>query len=68
MLQNGTLTTVRVIMSGILSITAIAGAIWLMHDNIPIPTNYWAVVVIGISGVTGADIIAYLIKLKGGGP
>ena len=53
-------------MSGILSIAAIAGAIWLMHDDVKIPTEYWAVVVIGISGVTGADIIAYLIKRKDG--
>ena len=63
-MQNGKLTTVRVILSGVLSILALMGAIWLLHDGIPIPTEYWGIVIIGISGVTGIDLVAYVLKRK----
>jgi hypothetical protein len=65
-MQNGALTSVRVFLSGALSILALLGAIWLLHDGVLIPREYWVMVAIGVSGVSGIDIIAYFLKRKDG--
>ena len=65
-MQNGALTSVRVFLSGALSILALIGAIWLLHDGVTIPEEYWVLVAIGISGVSGIDIIAYFLRRKDG--
>lgn len=63
-MNNGSLTFIRVALSGALSIVALLGAIWLLHEGVAIPREYWALVAVGISGVTGLDLVAYLIKRK----
>lgn len=65
-MNNGALTTARVLLSGALAMTALCGSIWLMHDGITVPIEYWIVVLGGISGVTGIDLLAYLINRKDG--
>lgn len=63
-MNNGSLTFIRVALSGALSIVALLGAIWLLHDAVKIPNEYWVIVIAGISGVTGIDLIAYILKRK----
>lgn len=63
-MQNGQLTTARVFLSGVLAVIALCGAIWLLHDQVAIPNEYWFIVLAGISGVTGLDLIAWLLARK----
>jgi len=65
-MQNGQLTTARVWISAILALTALAGSIWLLHDGIQVPSEYWIIVLAGISGVTGLDLLAWFINKRGG--
>lgn len=63
-MQNGQLTVARVFLSGVLAVLALSGAIWLLHDRVAIPSEYWVIVLAGISGVNGLDLAAWLLTRK----
>jgi len=62
MLQNGNLTIFRVLASFVIGITTVAGAIWLLHEGVDIPFEYWTVAMVAIGGVVGIDVIAAVLS------
>jgi hypothetical protein len=57
-MQNGKLTAVRVIASGIIGVLAVAGGVFLLHEGHAIPVEFWGIAALAIAGVVGADIAA----------
>ena len=61
MLQNGNLTIFRVLASFIIGITTVAGSIWLLHEGVDIPFEYWTVAMVAIGGVVGIDVVVAVL-------
>lgn len=66
MLQNGNLTIFRVIASAVISLISIGGGIWLLHDSINVPIEYWTLAMLAIGGVVGIDVAAAVLKAAKG--
>ena len=62
MLQNGNLTIFRVVASALISLMSLAGGIWLLHDGLTVPVEYWGLAAAAIGGVVGVDVAASIIK------
>jgi len=66
MLQNGNLTIFRVVASAVISLISIGGGIWLLHEGVNIPIEYWGLAAAAIGGVVGVDVAASVIKAARG--
>lgn len=68
-MQNGRLTTIRVIAAGLLGLVGTVGGIFLLYSDKLVPIEFWGIVIISILGVVGVDVAAAIIKgwkAKGG--
>jgi len=61
-MQNGKLTTIRVIAAGLLGLVGTAGGIFLLYAGKEVPTPFWGIVIISILGVVGVDVAAAIIQ------
>ena len=61
-MQNGKLTTIRVIAAGLLGLVGMAGGIFLLYSTRVVPREFWIIVIISIMGVVGVDVAAAIIK------
>jgi len=63
--MNGRLSLLRTMISGGISILAVAGSIWLLHEGVTIPMYFWFLSALAVVGVTGADAVATLREIAG---
>jgi hypothetical protein len=63
--MNGRLTLIRTCLSAGISVLALGGSIWLLHEGVQPPMYYWVLAVLAVTGVIGADAITTVRAIAG---
>lgn len=66
--MNGRLALIRTLASSAISLVAVAGSIWLLHDGVQVPMYFWLLSALAVVGVTGADAVAAIREVAGRTP
>lgn len=66
-MQNGkVITTIRIVASTLISLTALIAAAVLLYHGIVVPAPWWLIATLAVGGVTGAEVISALVQKRGG--
>lgn len=64
---NGRLVSiVRILVSGLIALLAVAGAIYALTRGTVLPDLFWVALILATSGVAGVDILRAFVKGKDG--
>lgn len=63
--MNGRLALIRTLASALISLVAVCGSIWLLHEGVQLPMYFWFLSALAVIGVTGADAVATMREIAG---
>ncbi|GAH91344.1 unnamed protein product [marine sediment metagenome] len=68
MSNHNRIVIIRIVASTLLGLVALAGGAALALRGIEVPAMWWALAILAVGGVVGAEVVSAVMRRKNAGP